>query len=430
VANINHQDLADPKLHEPKDVASAATGTVYLANGTGSGNWSAVPGAGQNQVTINNASDFPAAVAGVISLEDDTVYQISGSINIGSDRFQLGNQSQIEGSIVSVDSITSTTTGSLFTATTSVTFKNITLSAVNAKIFSATGGGSLAEILIVSNVTILTCDTVGTFTNWGLTVFSEFGLLGATTSGINFVGACGELKTFAATYQGYAGIGVDLGTATFNGVFIGPNVRFTSASGATGLDVAPNSANINANLRGFINNTIFEGVGTGTVGLAITDKLWSLANNAGVEDTHYGAQGNIIGSALATTFTGLGSGNSVLVNFGTAFVTDVEDQFTVSNTGRIIYIGKETRLFFADATLFAQITGGASRQYVYTVSKNSTQIASSSSKTEYDGSSPGANSVTSIVELSENDFIELKVYAVTATTTLTVDTCSFKIVES
>lgn len=430
MANINHQDLTDPKLHEPKDVATAATGTVYLANGTGSGSWGAVPGAGQNQVTINTASDFPAAVAGVISLEDNTVYQISGSINVGSDRFLLGNQSQIEGSIVSVDSITSSTTGTLFTATTSVTFKNITLSAANGKMFSATGAGALAEIFVVSNVTILTCDTLGTFTNWGLTVFSEFGLLNAATNGINFVGTCGELKTFAATYLDYSGIGIDLGTATFNGIFIGPNVRFSSQVGTTGLDVAPNSANINANLRGFINNTIFEGAGTGTIGLDPSDILWSLANNAGVADTHLGAQGGIIGSALSTTFSGLGSGNSVLVNFGTAFIKDIEDQFTVSTAGRIKYIGKETRLFFVDATLFGSIAGGATRQYVYTVAKNGGQIISSSSKTEYDGSNPGANSVTSLVEMVEDDFIEIKVFAVTATTTLVVDTCSIKILES
>lgn len=39
MANVNHSTLTDPYLHEPKGVASASTGKVYVANGSGSGAW-------------------------------------------------------------------------------------------------------------------------------------------------------------------------------------------------------------------------------------------------------------------------------------------------------------------------------------------------------------------------------------------------------
>lgn len=39
MANVNHSTLTDPYLHEPKGIASAGTGQVYVANGTGSGTW-------------------------------------------------------------------------------------------------------------------------------------------------------------------------------------------------------------------------------------------------------------------------------------------------------------------------------------------------------------------------------------------------------
>ena len=39
MANVNHSSLTDPYLHEPKGVASANNGEVYIANGSGSGNW-------------------------------------------------------------------------------------------------------------------------------------------------------------------------------------------------------------------------------------------------------------------------------------------------------------------------------------------------------------------------------------------------------
>ena len=39
MANVNHSSLTDPYLHEPKGVAAASVGKVYVANGSGSGTW-------------------------------------------------------------------------------------------------------------------------------------------------------------------------------------------------------------------------------------------------------------------------------------------------------------------------------------------------------------------------------------------------------
>lgn len=39
MANVNHSALTDPYLHEPKGVATAAAGKVYVSNGSGSGTW-------------------------------------------------------------------------------------------------------------------------------------------------------------------------------------------------------------------------------------------------------------------------------------------------------------------------------------------------------------------------------------------------------
>ena len=39
MADINHSTITDPYLHEPKGVSSAANGTAYMANGSGSGVW-------------------------------------------------------------------------------------------------------------------------------------------------------------------------------------------------------------------------------------------------------------------------------------------------------------------------------------------------------------------------------------------------------
>jgi len=39
MANVNHSALTDPYLHEPKGAATASSGDIYLANGSGSGTW-------------------------------------------------------------------------------------------------------------------------------------------------------------------------------------------------------------------------------------------------------------------------------------------------------------------------------------------------------------------------------------------------------
>lgn len=39
-----HKDLTGAELHEPKGVESALSGTVYVANGSGSGSWTNLGG--------------------------------------------------------------------------------------------------------------------------------------------------------------------------------------------------------------------------------------------------------------------------------------------------------------------------------------------------------------------------------------------------
>lgn len=42
MANVQHKDIVDPNIHEPKGVKFAPIGTAYVANGSGSGTWTEV----------------------------------------------------------------------------------------------------------------------------------------------------------------------------------------------------------------------------------------------------------------------------------------------------------------------------------------------------------------------------------------------------
>lgn len=45
IANVAHSSLTGSNLHEPKGIATAGSGEVYLANGAGSGTWTSLSGA-------------------------------------------------------------------------------------------------------------------------------------------------------------------------------------------------------------------------------------------------------------------------------------------------------------------------------------------------------------------------------------------------
>ena len=83
MANVNHSTLSDPYLHEPKGVASASSGDVYLANGSGSGTWTSR----QSMLTvqfpdISSSSNLyvPIPYAGTITkIQSALTAAISGS---------------------------------------------------------------------------------------------------------------------------------------------------------------------------------------------------------------------------------------------------------------------------------------------------------------------------------------------------------------
>jgi hypothetical protein len=50
---IQHKLITDPDLHEPKGVAAAVTGKVYVSNGSGSGVWEYPPGKAHAEIYID-----------------------------------------------------------------------------------------------------------------------------------------------------------------------------------------------------------------------------------------------------------------------------------------------------------------------------------------------------------------------------------------
>lgn len=64
---IQHADLPDSQLHEPKGVVAASEGDVYVANGSGSGVWKAPEIAGQ---AASTSGQVPVSTGGGVNWVD------------------------------------------------------------------------------------------------------------------------------------------------------------------------------------------------------------------------------------------------------------------------------------------------------------------------------------------------------------------------
>ena len=73
--DIQHKNMTDPDLHEPKGIATASSGDVYVADGAGSGVWQAqsVPVFGAMTIT-SNTTPFSVSAAVDSTLQTDTDY--------------------------------------------------------------------------------------------------------------------------------------------------------------------------------------------------------------------------------------------------------------------------------------------------------------------------------------------------------------------
>lgn len=63
MATVAHSALTDPNIHEPKGASTALAGTIYTANGAGSGSWVYVPHAACYYSNIGTGTTLTAPTA-------------------------------------------------------------------------------------------------------------------------------------------------------------------------------------------------------------------------------------------------------------------------------------------------------------------------------------------------------------------------------
>lgn len=387
---------------------------MYTADGAGSGTWGAFPSPLVNEVIVSSKSAFPAPVAGIITLADNTTYRIDGNINIGTDRLVLGANTGLVGTNRFLDFITYTGTGVMLTATQTFKLEELKFVCASGTLLGLTGTST--ESCVITNCFSDDCDTVGTITTWGNFIGRSFSLTSMTTAGLTFVGANTAISMDNSLWNVPATItGIDLGTATFERVQIESGNRFITAATGTAMSIAANSANINSGGFGSINDVVFDGSGTAINGFDKADIRWSVHSRGVVpseKDADIYLQGNATGTSATTTPT---------IVAGSTWVEAAADQFTTTSGGRITYIGVDPTGFAVSASIHAAATSGSSQSYFFYIAVNGTAQTASRSKREFTTSTPGALGIHAHVELVNGDYLELFVEKETGSDTITID---------
>lgn len=75
--DIEHNELPDELLHEPKGASTAAAGTVYIADGAGSGSFKKLPTTSLDIASTSIIDITPSAIDATVSLSGDTLAQVA-----------------------------------------------------------------------------------------------------------------------------------------------------------------------------------------------------------------------------------------------------------------------------------------------------------------------------------------------------------------
>lgn len=362
-------------------------------------------------VQVTQASDFPAAVAGVRTLAADTTYLICADIDLAGDRLVASAGSAVLG--LSPESCSLSSTGlvgtALLTSAHATPLRFLTFTADIALDIDNGGGSSSWYSLRFVN-----CGAVGTVANLDRLVLSN---CSTTNSGaLTLDGSLGGVQfqnCLLRPADSTTAIVVPA-TASFTRQLGLLYCAFETDDASQGcLDVSA-SAGINAESYG-LDNCRFSGPGTYIAGLDETANETVFFNCIGIPNSawiaHYYMQANATATAIAV------SGTFVKVA-GTTTAGTYIGHFTHSDN-RATASGASTAQYLVQALL--SLTSGNNQDLRVRVAKNGTTIAASTASIRTSGTGEAANiTVMDIVELAPNDYIEIWLTNDTSTASVTV----------
>lgn len=370
-------------------------------NVSGSGNsiqiaTSGVP-ASTKTVIIYGIDDFPAPIAGVITLLDDTEYLLQNDVS-SANRYVFGNNTVLSGADDTLITLEYTGAGTMLTAADkNIVIKNLYLVCTSGTLYnisSTTGFNRFRHYF-----GYVDCDNIGNLDNIGFCYLYSV-IYFITTGGFSFTNnfAIVLFDTCSITIPSGTGNGFTLGTATFDFLTFDKGLFNINSTGYIISGLA-GSANINANGLGVILNS--KNFGTAAISDNITqyDDRWEAQLNSVIINSF----DLVLATHAASTVTIAAAATPVII--GATWVTEDSHRFTTTAGGRWTYNGKGTHVSVT-ASISADIAT-ASDNVSFFLYLNGVQITNSRITRLFAAGSIGNVVLIWDVELATSDYLEL-----------------------
>lgn len=400
----------DPLAEAPafKSLVSGTDITITSASGIATINANTDGLKPTNRVIINQASDFPAASGGVITLAASTEYYIGDNITV-SDRFDLSAGNIVVRGQAAACSITYTGTGDMFTAVdfTLLGINGVTLSQPNAttgdSLFDFSDSVTASSVANLMSINVLTCDTVLTYENIRgvtvdlLAVFScNNGFIAQNTgTGTFSLGRVGIITT-NATF-----VGIDLGTNIFTSMEVS-NLQIFGVSGSVGIKGLASSGNILTGFIANIGNNEFIGGMTPLDTIVFTDFRFNFQGNSGISDTNPDGLLSLTANATNTVISAV---NTPTLVAGTWVVEGVS-HFTGDANGRLTYIAERDLTAPIDLVLDFEPVSGTNKDLRVCIAINGVAVVATCRLSRVDSGNPQSIASVWQTTFSTGDYIE------------------------
>lgn len=369
-----------------------------------------------NTIIVNTLNDFPTAVAGVITLENNRNYFIANNIST-SNRFVFGVNTVITASDPFVTQLTYTGTGTMFTFVSGGAsgIRDIAISCANGQVFdsSATTVGQIVIRFVrfanVKDFGMLNAPSVG-ISNCFVALHTGQGFIFGAVANRRL-----SIQTFtvASTTSGLS-IFLDLDGATFTALNINNLAFLSTTTGQIFLKGSAGGLNMVSGVIGFVSGVTINGDMVGLDTISVDDAGWDFTDNNKIPNTRPVAL-TALNATATTTITTINT--PVVVNG--VFSDQESSLFTINTAGRITYTGNRRLPSDVTASVTFQSVSGTNN-YTFYVAKNGGTIVASGVAREVTASTTANISMVWDLPLDGGDFLELYVENNDSTTNVNV----------
>jgi len=368
-------------------------------------------------ILVDDISNLPNAIAGVITLEDNYTYYIASTIDLVGNRLIGGSNTTIIGSSSENSILTSTGLGvgvPLLSSIYTTPIRHICIKDVDTAIEFDGSTNPNDVALDWTGVNFVNVPNIGIVKDASNFIFDKGAFI--NSKGLSFDGTIGTVGFGNCLFSGdgLAGNLLELlSTCVITRRFIVIYSSIVAFGSTTGINV-----NVSATVptETYILDTInFSGGGTYLSGVMVNDNKTLFVNCKGIENTAEISQYYMNGNATTTTISSIGVAVKVA---GTTTSSSITQKFT-NTDNRATYIGSLTRFFKVTASL--SVESGNNNQIGVYIAKNGTLISESEVLGTTSGTGRGENIVAqTLVQLSENDYIEIFIENESSTNNITV----------